>query len=390
MKRVGAWLIGARGSISCVTIAGHSAITLGLANQNGMVTSRPEFVDAKLLDLADLVFGGHDISVTPLRDVASHVFSRCLMPMPDERILGDLDDCDGRIRPGISKSDHQASSTSQAKTDIELTAIISDDLNLFRNENKLHHVIVVNLASTEPVSPDSSTYATIESLKAAMTVGTSHLPASAIYAYAAITSGCSYINFTPSRGSDIPALWELAVQNRVVHMGCDGKTGETLVKSVLAEMFRQRNLTVLSWFGQNILGGGDGRSLSDPANKASKLITKENVLSKVLGYAPEHHVGIDYVASLDEWKIAWDHIHFSGFLGGAMSMEFTWRGMDSMLAAPLVLDLIRLTALALDRGEYGALSALACFFKRPMGSNEARFSAQNEALLSWVYGAGDL
>jgi myo-inositol-1-phosphate synthase len=155
---------------------------------------------------------------------------------------------------------------------------------------------------------------------------------------------------------------------------------------VLAELFARRNLPVLSWFGQNILGNGDGRVLDDPDNKATKVRSKDHLLPKMLGYAPESKVGIDYVGSLGEWKIAWDHIHFQGFLGGRMNMQFTWTGCDSLLAAPLVLDLVRLTAFAQARGEAGVLTALASFFKDPMGIDEQRLVAQDELLLRWLAG----
>ena len=177
-----------------------------------------------------------------------------------------------------------------------------------------------------------------------------------------------------------------ALRTGAVHVGSDGKTGETLVKSVLGELFARRNLRVLSWFGQNILGNEDGRVLNDPQHKVSKIRSKDQLLPKLLGYAPETHVGIDYVPSLGEWKIAWDHIHFEGFLGGRMTMQFTWNGCDSLLAAPLVLDLVRLVDLALRRGERGVLPALASFFKDPMGTDEQRLVSQDEALLAWLAG----
>jgi len=210
------------------------------------------------------------------------------------------------------------------------------------------------------------------------------LPPSALYAFAAIDGGDAYINFTPSVGSRVPAIEALAIERGAVHGGADGKTGETLVKSVLAELFARRNLGVLSWFGQNILGNEDGRVLEDPDNKATKVASKDHLLSKILGYSPESKVGIDYVRSLGEWKIAWDHVHFEGFLGGRMNLQFTWNGCDSLLAAPLVLDLARLTQLAQRRGERGVLTALAPFFKDPMGTDEQRLVRQDELLLQWL------
>ena len=150
--------------------------------------------------------------------------------------------------------------------------------------------------------------------------------------------------------------------------GRDGKTGETLVKAALAPMFAARNLRVRSWFGQNILGNSDGRTLAEPTARASKQRSKGALLPAILGYQPDAHVGIDYVPSLGDWKVAWDHIAFDGFLGTRMSLQLSWQGADSILAAPLVIDLARLVDLALRRREAGVLPYLAAFFKDIQGN----------------------
>jgi myo-inositol-1-phosphate synthase len=210
------------------------------------------------------------------------------------------------------------------------------------------------------------------------------VPASTIYAYAAIQEGCPYINFTPSRGALFPALVQLAEKNCVPVMGNDGKTGETLVKSALAPMFLCRNLEVLSWEGFNILGNMDGQVLDHPKNRESKIQTKGHVLSKILGYDPHSRVHIDYVPSLCDQKTAWDFIHFKGFLGSRMSLQFVWQGYDSLLAAPLVLDLARFAELAKRRGESGLMRHLACYFKDPVGVDEHRLYEQFRMLLDYA------
>jgi myo-inositol-1-phosphate synthase len=155
---------------------------------------------------------------------------------------------------------------------------------------------------------------------------------------------------------------------------------------VLAPMFALRNWRILSWVGHNIFGNRDGLVLDDPANKESKIRTKDQVLSKILGYAPQTHVSIEYIESLDDWKTAWDHIHFRGFLGVKMMMQFTWQGCDSILAGPLVIDLARLALLAQRRGQVGVLKHLACFFKSPMGVDEHDFFRQFSMLEEYVAG----
>jgi myo-inositol-1-phosphate synthase len=167
-------------------------------------------------------------------------------------------------------------------------------------------------------------------------------------------------------------------------MGHDGKTGETLLKSALAPMFANRNLQVMSWVGHNIFGNMDAVVLNDPTNKATKVRSKDRLLHQILGYSPQTLVSIEYIESLGDWKTAWDHIHFRGFLGTQMTMQFTWQGCDSLLAAPLVIDLVRLTERAARHGERGLLPFLASFFKSPLGVTEHDFVRQFQMLETWV------
>jgi myo-inositol-1-phosphate synthase len=210
------------------------------------------------------------------------------------------------------------------------------------------------------------------------------LAASSLYAIAALDLGYPYVNFTPSLGSAPIALRELALDRETCHMGHDGKTGETLLKSVLAPMFAARNLQVQSWVGHNIFGNMDGKILDDPENKKTKVTSKDRLLHKILGYSPQTLVSIEYIESLGDWKTAWDHIHFRGFLNTPMVMQFTWQGCDSLLAAPLVIDLVRLTELAHRKGERGLLTFLASFFKSPLGVDEHDFVRQFQMLQLWV------
>ena len=156
----------------------------------------------------------------------------------------------------------------------------------------------------------------------------SPVPASSIYAVAAMLSGCDYVNFSPSAGSDLPALEVLALAQGVLHVGRDGKTGETLMKAVLAPMFAARNLHVLSWVGHNIFGNMDGKVLDDPVNMANKVRSKDHLLTEILGYKPSTLVSIEYIEDMADWKTAWDHIHFGGFLETKMTLQFTWQGCD--------------------------------------------------------------
>ncbi|NDH04589.1 hypothetical protein EBX93_01540 [bacterium] len=212
---------------------------------------------------------------------------------------------------------------------------------------------------------------------------------SSMYAWAAVELGMPFVNFTPSLGASFPAIQELAKIKGAPLAGQDGKTGETLMKSVLAPMFALRNWKILSWVGHNIFGNRDGIVLDDPANKASKIKTKDQVISSIVGYKPQTLVTIEYIPSMDDWKTAWNHIHYQGFLGTPMILQFIWQGCDSILAAPLVIDLARFALFAKRRGESGIMRHLSCFFKGPMGETNHDFFQQFEMLRDYVEATGE-
>ena len=146
-------------------------------------------------------------------------------------------------------------------------------------------------------------------------------------------------------------------------------------------MFAMRHLRVRSWSGINLLGGGDGANLADPGANAAKVASKQRVLGETLGYVPQGDTRIEYVEDIGDFKTAWDLITFAGFLGTGMRLEFTWHGCDSALAAPLVLDLARLTAAAHAAGRTGPLAELAFFFKDPLGDVHARAAPTSGSVL---------
>jgi myo-inositol-1-phosphate synthase len=192
------------------------------------------------------------------------------------------------------------------------------------------------------------------------------------------------VNFTPSTGLHHPSLASAAAASGLPYAGRDGKTGQTLLRSVLGPMFAQRALTVRAWSGTNLLGGGDGASLADPAAAAAKNAGKERVLADTLGTAPEGEVHIDDVPALGDWKTAWDHVAFDGFLGTRMVLQTTWQGCDSALAAPLVLDLARLALRAHEAGLSGPLGELGFYFKDPVGDGPAALGEQYAELAGFA------
>jgi myo-inositol-1-phosphate synthase len=389
------WFIGALGGVASTAALGLAALGRGLIDGTSLVTALPLFEGLDLDSPDQFEVGGHDIrqasfgqTVTELHQ-RSNVFDAELI----EACRPDLDRWSANVRPGTvlnagAAITRLANLPEAQKTETARAAIqrIQTDLQAFQKAHDLGQVVVVSLASTEPPFAVEEIHDSLERLEPALAEhGRPILPASSLYAWAALDLGWPYVNFTPSLGASFPALQHLAQKRHAVLAGKDGKTGETLLKTVLAPMFAARNLRILSWVGHNIFGNRDGLVLDDPENKASKIRTKDQVVTNILGYKPQTHVSIEYIPSLDDWKTAWDHIHFRGFLGVKMALQFTWQGCDSLLAAPLVLDLARLALFAQRRGEVGVLRHLACFFKSPMAVDEHDFFKQFAMLEQYVH-----
>ena len=393
-EAIGMWLIGAKGGVATTAMTGLAALARQAVEPIGLVTALDPFTQLDLVGFDQIVVGGHDIRSGRLEDEARRMWveSRAITP---ELLAGASDffaAVETRLRPGtiVAAGDKICELADPAVVAVVETpraaiARIRADIEAFAAANRLRHVVVVNVASTEPPAPLPIPGSYRDLAPLLDSAQTCPVPASSLYAIAAFEAGASYINFTPSTGSTPPALCELAMQQGVPHTGCDGKTGETLLKSVLAPMFAARNLDVMSWVGHNIFGNMDGRVLDDPRNKATKVRSKDHLLGSILGYAPQTHVSIEYIKSLGDWKTAWDHVHFRGFLGTPMTFQFVWQGCDSILAAPLVIDLVRLVERAHRAGERGSLPWLACFFKSPLGVTEQDFSKQFALLETWAH-----
>ena len=419
---IGIWLIGAKGGVASTAILGLAALKRGLIGPTGLVSQLPQFQHLPLAGWDRFVVGGHEIRRSPLVDEVARIAGQSRIELAEvvEQCRPELEEVDRRIRPGTTIG---VGKTIAALADMEIprnetprqaVQRLGHDMAEFVRAEKIGHLVVVNVSSTEPpadVSRLPSTWAELEGLldHHAVQGGQSHfrgesdqstsdtnraakigtvpgcpLPASSLYAIAALESGHSFINFTPSLGDAPAAIDELARLRGACHYGCDGKTGETLMKSVLAPMFARRNLQVLSWVGHNIFGNMDGQVLDDPENKRAKVASKDHLIREILGYKPNTLVSIEYLPDLGDWKTAWDHVHFAGFLGVPMTLQFTWQCSDSVLAAPLVLDLVRLTEYAHRRGHVGQMPFLASFFKNPHGATEHCFDRQFETLKQWA------
>ena len=378
---VGVYFIGARGNVATTAIVGALAISEGRSSATGMVTDGPEFKLLPLCGIQNIVFGGCDVSDVALNEKAGRLGEVRILPT---QLALDLKDQLSAIDKQLhTVKGFEFGSVPEGGYLAELTRI-EERLARFRSDHDLKRVIVVNLCSTEPHFAETPDFDTPEKLMQALAkAGGGFTTGTFLGALAALRRGCAYVNFTPSQASELPALRKIARDARLPHAGKDGKTGETLLKTVLGPMFLARNLKVMSWVGNNFLGNNDGAVLDVPASKDSKLRQKDAALREMLGGAFVK-TDIQYVPSLGDWKTAWDLIHFQGFLGTPMTMTFTWQGCDSALAAPLVLDLVRLVDLAWRREEGGMLAQLAPFFKNPLDGHTHDFHEQMAGLYAWL------
>ncbi|MCB7136310.1 inositol-3-phosphate synthase [Cellulosimicrobium marinum] len=381
--RTGLWLVGARGSVATTATLGLAAIVDGRAAPTGCVSASETFASAPLPAFADLVVGGHDITDVSMAKHAELLVEAGMIP---PRLLSAthaaLERADAEVRRGYDARPgavgHEPRESQQAAAE-RLAADITD----FRERHGLARVVVVDLASTEPLPEPAPEFSDRALLEAALAdPDRAVLPPSSVVAYAALLAGAPYAGFTPSASMDLPVLVELARERGVPVAGQDGKTGQTWLRTILAPAFAARGLRVLSWAGANLLGGGDGATLADPEAVRSKLASKTRGLQDLTGseVTPLH---IDNVPDLGDIKVAWDHVHVEGFLGSRLTLQTTWSAYDSMLAAPLVLDLARFLALADAAGYGGPVPALGFFFKDPWGSDVHDFAAQTVALADW-------
>ena len=253
---------------------------------------------------------------------------------------------------------------------------IRDDIRRFRTEKGCSRIVVLWAASTEIYVPvDEQCHYRLADLEAAMKADDrEHIAPSMCYAYAALKEGCPFVMGAPNTTVDIPAMWQLAEETRMPICGKDFKTGQTLVKSGFAPIIGTRCLGLSGWFSTNILGNRDGLVLDEPANFHTKEVSKLSTLETILKAddQPElygdyyHKVRINYYPPRNDNKESWDNIDIYGWMGYPMQIKINFLCRDSILAAPVALDLCLLSDLALRAGRYGTQRWLSFFLKSPM------------------------
>ena len=381
-------LIPGMGAVASTFIAGVEAIKQGVAKPIGSMTQMgtirlgrrtekrsPIIKDfVPLVDFDNLVFGGWDINKENLYEIAlrNGVLEEKLIdsvrePLEDYTVMKGVFD-----KKYVKKLDGDWVKTGTNKMD--LAKQIMDDIHSYNSENNVTNNVMVWCGSTEIFLQSSDVHSSLKKFEEGLKNNDPGIAPSMIYAYAALKMGIPYANGSPNLSVDIPALSELALQNNTPIAGKDFKTGQTLMKTIIAHGLRARQLGIRGWFSTNILGNRDGEVLDDPDSFKTKEESKLSVLDSVLQpeLYPElykdlyHKVRINYYPPSGDNKEGWDNIDIFGWLGYPMQIKIDFLCRDSILAAPIVLDLILFLDLAQRAGMKGIQEWLSFYFKSPM------------------------
>ena len=328
-----------------------------------------------LADLNDIVFGTWD--VYPQNSYQAAVYAEVLKREDIDPVKDELE----KIVPLKAAFDKNyakrldGDNVKQCKDRWDMMEQVREDIRNFKKETGVDRVVVLWAASTEIyVEPDKNVHYKLDQLEAAMKANdVDHISPSMCYAYAALKEDCPFIMGAPNTTVDIPAMWQLSEETKVPIAGKDFKTGQTLVKSGFAPIIGARMLGMSGWFSTNILGNRDGLVLDEPANFRTKEVSKLSTLESILVAENQpdlysdifHKVRINYYPPRNDNKEGWDNIDIFGWMGYPMQIKINFLCRDSILAAPLCLDLCLLMDLAHRAGRYGTQRFLSFFLKSP-------------------------
>ena len=329
-----------------------------------------------LTSLNDIVFGAWD--VYPANAYESALNAEVLRDRDIEPVRDELK----AIVPMKAAFDHNyakrldGDNVKDCATRWDMVEALREDIRRFKADNHCDRIVVIWAASTEIYVPvDEKVHGTLAALEAAMKANDcEHVAPSMCYAYAALAEGAPFIMGAPNTTVDIPAMWEMAEKTKMPIAGKDFKTGQTLVKSGFAPIIGTRCLGLSGWFSTNILGNRDGLVLDEPANFHTKEVSKLSTLESILEADKQpdlysnyyHKVRINYYPPRNDNKEGWDNIDIFGWMGYPMQIKINFLCRDSILAAPLLLDLVLLSDLAARKGRYGTQRFLSFFLKIPM------------------------
>jgi len=376
------------GAVATTFIAGVMAVNKGLSNPVGSLTqmgrmrigkrnkknNQPFISDVVPLQaLKKIAFGGWDIFKDNMYEAAVHA------DVLDINLLKKLKTPLSKIKPMKAVFDKNyvkklnGTHVKTGKTKMDLANALMRDIKKFKKDNKCDRLVMVWCGSTEIYIEESAVHKTIEAFEKGLKSNSKLIAPSMIYAYAAVKMGIPYANGAPNLSCDIPAIIELAKKTQTPIAGKDFKTGQTLMKTILAPGFKARALGISGWFSTNILGNRDGEVLDDPDNFKTKEVSKLGVLEEILEpeLYPElykdfyHKVRINYYPPRGDNKEGWDNIDIKGWLDYPMQIKVDFLCRDSILAAPIVLDLAIFLDLAKRSGMSGIQEWLSFYLKSP-------------------------
>ena len=380
------------GAVATTVIAGVEAIKEGLGKPIGSLTQMGtirlgkrtearsplinEFVPLAQLD--DLVFGGWDVFPDDAFEAATHA------GVLEKGVLDGIEDRLRAVKPMKAVFDRdyvrrlEGSHVKSGKDKWSMVLEVREDIQRFKQENNVNRLVMIWCGSTEIYLEPDDIHADLERLEKAIKENHRSIAPSMIYAYAALQEGVPFLNGAPNLTVDVPAMVQLAKQQGLPIGGKDFKTGQTLMKTILAPGLKSRMLGVRGWFSTNILGNRDGEVLDDPYSFKTKEVSKLDVLEYIL--QPElyqelygdiyHKVRINYYPPRGDEKEGWDNIDIFGWLGYPMQIKVDFLCRDSILAAPLVLDLVLFADLAHRAGMSGIQEWLSFYFKSPQAAPE--------------------
>ena len=405
--KLGVMVVGL-GAVSTTFMTGVLMTRKGLAKPVGSMTQYDKIrvgkgADKKYLhykdivpiaDLNDIEFAAWD--VYPANAYESAINAEVLKEKDIEPVADELK----AIKPMRAAFDHNyakrldGENYMKGATRWEMVENIRKDIRDFKAAKNLDRIVVLWAASTEVYVPvDEKVHYKLAALEAAMKADDKeHVAPSMCYAYAALKEGAPFIMGAPNTTVDIPAMWELAEQTKMPIAGKDFKTGQTLVKSGFAPIIGTRCLGLNGWFSTNILGNRDGLVLDEPANFRTKEVSKLSTLETILEADKQpdlysnyyHKVRINYYPPRNDNKEGWDNIDIFGWMGYPMQIKIHFLCRDSILAAPLCLDLVLLSDLAARAGRFGIQRFLSFFLKSPMHDYTQGEEAVNHLFQQYV------
>lgn len=405
--KLGVMVVGL-GAVSTTFMTGVLMTRKGLAKPVGSMTQYDKIrvgkgADKKYLHYKDIVpianlndieFAAWD--VYPANAYESAINAEVLKEKDIEPVADELK----AIKPMRAAFDHNyakrldGENYMKGATRWEMVENIRKDIRDFKAAKNLDRIVVLWAASTEVYVPvDEKVHYKLAALEAAMKADDKeHVAPSMCYAYAALKEGAPFIMGAPNTTVDIPAMWELAEQTKMPIAGKDFKTGQTLVKSGFAPIIGTRCLGLNGWFSTNILGNRDGLVLDEPANFRTKEVSKLSTLETILEADKQpdlysnyyHKVRINYYPPRNDNKEGWDNIDIFGWMGYPMQIKINFLCRDSILAAPLCLDLVLLSDLAARAGRFGIQRFLSFFLKSPMHDYTQGEEAVNHLFQQYV------